>query len=173
MPLNRHILEKLDQTETGLLKLLAAEVKKVFSVVVNVEVHLQQLLTVPMSAFTDCYTAMIGLAGNCNGMLYMHIPAALAKYLCASMLATSRDCVSDYDICDALGELVNMIGGSYKGGIALGGHESHLSIPSIVHGKEYMITSCSVPDTSSLLFAIEDEWMIVSVQLETGVAEGS
>lgn len=157
--------------EAGMLRLLSAHVNKVIDALVTVEVSAQKLLSGHLWSVTDFYTAMISFAGACNGMLYLHVPERLAKTISASMLEAAESEIGHEDISDALGELLSIIGGSLKRDLSPCGHESRLSIPSIVHSKECPISPHRLTGASSLLFAIDDEWLAVSVQLES-LAEG-
>jgi chemotaxis protein CheX len=71
------------------------------------------------------------------------------------------------DMADALGEIANMIGGSFKHHFIKDGHEVKLSTPSVISGGEYEMTVCSLPDTLTMLFETEEESFTVSLYLET------
>ena len=71
----------------------------------------------------------------------------------------------DADVHDALGEIANMIAGSFKHHFSNGGSDVKLSTPSVLNGKEYVISAGNPADTLSLLFDVDNEWFIVSVIL--------
>ena len=56
------------------------------------------------------------------------------------------------DVCDAYGELANMIGGNLK---AVLPHPVHLSMPSIVKGDDYSLHICSTIIVSRQAFLCE------------------
>jgi chemotaxis protein CheX len=72
----------------------------------------------------------------------------------------------DEDVNDALGEIANMVAGSFKHHLSKDGHEVRLSTPSVVTGKEYVISSGSVNDTLTLLFDSNEEWFMISIVVE-------
>ena len=58
---------------------------------------------------------MIGLAGSFQGVVSLHCTLDQARSYTARMLGSAPEEVTDRDeICDALGEVVNMIAGSIK-----------------------------------------------------------
>jgi chemotaxis protein CheX len=70
------------------------------------------------------------------------------------------------DVNDALGEIANMIAGSFKHHLSKDGHEVRLSTPSVVTGKEYVISSGSIANTLTLLFDSKEEWFMISIVIE-------
>lgn len=81
------------------------------------------------------FTAMIGLGGTESGLIYLHFDEAFAIKSASSMLG--MDLTGDRDsIIDAIGEIANMIGGSFKSKVMA--FESYrLSLPSVIVGKDY------------------------------------
>ena len=74
----------------------------------------------------------------------------------------------DDDVRDALGEISNMIGGSFKHHFVKDGHEVRLSTPSVMSGAEYFISVGSIPDTLTLAFESGEEHFMVSIYMESG-----
>jgi chemotaxis protein CheX len=72
----------------------------------------------------------------------------------------------DDDVKDALSEIANMIAGSFKQNLSKGGMDIRLSTPSVVYGKEYVITLSNNPDQIAVRFATDDDWFMVSVAFE-------
>ena len=166
MPLNPSVCKQLGITEEELIKQIHGDIKGIFSSMVGIE----DLLHIPVQVdtqthFSDCITAMIGFAGIYNGLLSVHVPQSLAKIFTSNMLGMEVTEVDD-DVNDALGEIANMIGGCFKHHLSKDGHEVKLSTPSVVAGKEYVISSGSAEDTLSLMFDTNDEWFMVSVVVE-------
>jgi chemotaxis protein CheX len=58
----------------------------------------------------------------------------------------------DADVCDAFGELANMIGGNLK---AVLPHPVHLSMPSVVQGADYSMHICRTITVSRQAFLCE------------------
>jgi len=166
MSLTKDLLEALHTSEDELLKQLARDVEEVFCTMVGMEdlLHLP-LQVAPETHFKDCITAMVGFAGSYNGLVSLHAPQKLALAFTASMLGMEITELND-DVHDALGEITNMIAGSFKQHISRGGADIKLSTPSIVGGDDYFVNAGNNLDTLTLRFATDEEWFIVSIVLE-------
>jgi len=70
------------------------------------------------------------------------------------------------DVNDAMGEIANMIAGSFKMHLSKSGLDINLSTPSVVHGKEYMITLGTNPDQIAVRFATDEDWFMVAVAFD-------
>ena len=76
------------------------------------------------------YFAHIGIDGDWQSELCIVCPASLAQKIASAMFMTEPDDLGEGEIGDAVGELVNILGGNVKG-IMPG--ENQLSLPSILH----------------------------------------
>ena len=166
MALNPAIVEQLGTSEEALTKLLISDVNEVFCTMVGLEdlLHIPQVID-PVSHFDNCVTAMVGLAGEYNGMVSLHTPHKLALSFTSQMLGMEVTEINA-DVHDALGEIANMIAGSFKHHFSKGGSGVKLSTPSVLNGKEYVISAGNPSDTLTLLFDVNNDWFIVSVIME-------
>ncbi|GFE60343.1 chemotaxis protein CheX [Geobacter sp. AOG2] len=166
MSLTKDLLDILHTSEDKLLKQLTRDVEEVFCTMVGMEdlLHLP-LQVAPETHFKDCITAMVGFAGVYNGLVSLHAPQQLALAFTSSMLGMEISNLND-DVRDALGEIANMIAGSFKQHISRGGADIKLSTPSIVSGDDYFVNAGNNHDTLTLRFATDKEWFIVAIVLE-------
>lgn len=166
MSLTKDLQDALHMSEDELLKHLTRDVEEVFCTMVGMEdlLHLPHNVA-PETHFKDCITAMVGFAGVYSGLVSLHAPKKLALAFTSSMLGMEVDELND-DVRDALGEITNMIAGSFKQHISRGGADTKLSTPSIVSGDDYFVNAGNNLDTLTLRFATEEEWFIVSIVLE-------
>jgi chemotaxis protein CheX len=166
MSLTKGLQDALHTSEDELLKQLTRDVEEVFCTMVGREdlLHLP-LHVAPETHFKDCITAMVGFAGVYNGLVSLHAPKKLALAFTSGMLGMEVGDLND-DVRDALGEITNMIAGSFKQHISRGGADIKLSTPSIVSGVDYFVNAGNSLDTLTLRFASEEEWFIVSIVLE-------
>jgi len=165
MAFSTNLLKRLGTTNPVLEKSLIYEVKNVFASMVGMDHLLHLPLAVdPASAFSDCVSALVGLAGTYNGLVSQHVPSPLAKKLAGQMLETADP--SEEEVEDALGELANIIAGAFKSHISAGSLDIRLSTPSVVSGKQYVIHVAKKPDVMTLLFDSEDEWFMAALALE-------
>jgi len=159
-------MKALNTCEDELVTGLVADVRDVFITMVGVEDlnHITQQIDVT-THFKECLTAMVGLAGTYNGLVSLHLPWSLATSLTSLMLGMEVTEIDD-DVNDAMGEVANMIAGSFKQHLSKGGSDIHLSTPSVVNGSDYMVSSGSNIENITLKFAINEDWFIVSITIE-------
>ena len=77
-------------------------------------------------------TGCVQITGAWRGAVLVNCYVSLARKLTASMFGMSEHEVTSTDINDALGELTNMIGGSFKAYLP---EPSTLSLPAVIEGK--------------------------------------
>lgn len=166
MALNQAVVEKLGIAEVDLSRQLAGDVCEIFATMVGIE-DIQQLSKEieATTHFKNSVTAMVGLAGTCNGMVCLHTPQNLALDFTAQMLGMDVSEVSE-DVDDALGEIANMVGGSFKHHLSNSGDDIKLSTPSVVTGTDYSFSSGHPDDTLTLVFSAKGEEFVVNVVLE-------
>jgi chemotaxis protein CheX len=166
MSLNAAIYEQLGTSEGKLVEMFHLDIVGIFTSMVGVE----DLLAIPEVAdptthFSHSVTAMVGFAGLFNGLLSLHVPQTLALKFTSSMLGMEVTELDD-DVNDALGEIANMIAGSFKHHLSKEGHEVRLSTPSVVSGGEYVVASGSLADTLTLQYHCYGEPFMISLVVE-------
>ncbi|HEY3309712.1 MAG TPA: chemotaxis protein CheX [Desulfuromonadaceae bacterium] len=160
------ILKTLQITEDELAVRLIKDVSEVFNTMVGMDDLLHLPLQIdPVTHFENCVTAMVGLAGTFNGLITLHAPQKLALEFTSSMLGMEVTEIND-DVRDALGEIANMIAGSFKQHLSQGGSDIKMSTPSVVYGNDYFIAAASPMDSLTVRFATKDDWFMVAVALE-------
>lgn len=113
-------------------------------------------------------TALIGFEGSYSGLVVLHCPEPLARRTASSLLSAGDD-VAAQDVHDAMGEVVNILGGDIKLLLDGGGKLVHLSVPSVFDGdtgfhEEFMM----VPETVALAMSTGDDRLLVGVQIRRG-----
>lgn len=166
MPMKSETLTAIHMTEDDLIKSLIKDVQDVFINMVGVEdlMHLPIQIDVT-THFKECLTAMVGLAGTYNGLVSVHIPWPLAISFTSLMLGMEVTEIDD-DVNDAMGEIANMIAGSFKQHLSKGGSDIQLSTPSVVNGADYVVSSGNNLENITLKFATDEEWFMVSLSIE-------
>jgi len=166
MPMKSETLTVINMTEDELIKSLIKDVQDVFTNMVGVEdlMHLPIQIDVT-THFKECLTAMVGLAGTYNGLVSVHIPWPLAISFTSLMLGMEVTEIDD-DVNDAMGEIANMIAGSFKQHLSKGGSDIQLSTPSVVNGADYVVSSGNNLENITLKFATDEEWFMVSLSIE-------
>ena len=108
---------------------------EVFQMMVGTSLGSSQEVTMPRVAD---YTAMIGLAGDLCGVLSFRCSLASAASIAGKMLGTDEQ-ASEECIRDALGEICNMVAGSFKAQLSDIAEQCMLSVPTVVSGKDYQL----------------------------------
>lgn len=96
--------------------------------------HTDPLVIGDAPAFTPEWSASVTIKGEWNGMVVLNLTAAGARLVTCGMLGMDpeTDEASDADVVDAVGELVNMVGGNVK---SLVPGPSQLSLPLVATGQ--------------------------------------
>jgi chemotaxis protein CheX len=167
MPMKPETLAALNISEKELVAFLIKDVQDVFITMVGVD----ELTFLPIQIeatthFMKSITAMVGLAGTYNGLVSVHVPWPLALSFTSVMLGTAIDEMDD-DVNDALGEIANMIAGSFKQHLSKGGADIQLSTPSVINGADYVVSSGTARENITLKFTSEDAWFIVAISIES------
>lgn len=166
MSMKPETLAAINMTEDQLTKSLIKDVQDVFITMVGVEDLLHLPLQIDATThFKECLTAMVGLAGTYNGLVSVHIPWPLAISFTSSMLGMEVTEIDD-DVNDAMGEIANMVAGSFKQHLSRGGSDIQLSTPSVVNGADYNVSSGNDLENITIKFAADEEWFMVSLSIE-------
>ena len=166
MPINQEVLTQLKTTESELLCLLADDVREIFSTMVGMDVPRCATLTAADERFKGCVSAMILLSGSYNGVVTVHAPPQAAMDITAQMLGMEVESV-DADVLDTLGEIANMISGSFKHHFVDDGHEVRLTPPNVIECNEQFRLPDAATDLLALLFEAGTDHILVTVYLET------
>jgi chemotaxis protein CheX len=116
----------------------------------------------------ECVTAKVGFQGSCSGELSLHAPKKLALDFASGMLGTEMTELNA-DVHDAFGEMANIIAGSFSRYLTRGGAHVRLSLPSVLVGKDYSV-STKIPDDTFLFCFVEAGQ---SFQVRAFLASGS
>ncbi len=69
------------------------------------------------------------------------------------------------DVCDAIGELANMLGGSMKAILDPSGSKVQISIPSAIHGEEYAVDCLADAESVTVPFTFDSQSFMVELQI--------
>jgi hypothetical protein len=84
----------------------------------------------------ELVTAAIYFTDPWKGAMVLECVLPLAFEFTARLMSVPLPTTVDADVCDSLGELVNMIAGNFK---ALMPPQTGISIPSVVKGRDYIL----------------------------------
>ncbi len=92
----------------------------------------EPLLIGPPAELTVGWSAAVSVSGEWQGMISVELSAEMADQVTRRMLCLDDGPLPDEDVADAVGELVNMIGGGVK---SLMPGPSALSLPVVAAGR--------------------------------------
>jgi len=98
--------------------------------------------------------ACIQITGNWEGAVTIECTAKLARDMAEEMFGMEPGEAADDEISDALGELVNVVGGNVKA-LLDGGAE--LSLPAVTSGVDYKVVVPGSTETCQLGFKYSGE----------------
>ena len=106
-----------------------------FDVMLGVKPESKELVTKESTDGTYDISAIIGISGSGTGGVVVSFPAEVACKVVSKMLGEEVPEINQ-DVCDGLGELVNIITGNAKRGLVKHGFQDlSLSLPNVVIGK--------------------------------------
>jgi len=103
---------------------------------------------------------MVGLAGRSMGTISLHCTRGMGIRIASGMLRTEVEEVTD-DVRDAVGEITNMVAGSFKTKLSRDGELFDLSVPTVVVGERYSMRSPARTPTTILGFGWGEERLYV------------
>jgi chemotaxis protein CheX len=101
-------------------------------------------------------TAMVGMAGALCGMTTLRCSRAMSTQFATQMLG--GDAASSLSTAqDALGEMCNMIAGNFKGKVSNLADHCMLSVPTVITGGDYSMSTLEPSDGITLALTLDGE----------------
>jgi chemotaxis protein CheX len=110
-------------------------------------------------------TGMVGLAGDLQGSVLIHLPEPVAIAITNAFLGLEIDSVDD-DVKDAIGEMTNMVAGGVKFLLPENDQDVELAIPSVVRGQGYSCEATGRFQRTTVVFALESGRFMVEMQVK-------
>lgn len=107
-------------------------------------------------------SAIVGISDGISGYLAIHVSPDDACRIAGTMLGDTYSEVDDI-VCDAIGELGNMLGGSLKKFSGRFGEPFKISVPTIVRGKDY--ETHAAKDANQVLLGVGAISVCFTIQL--------
>jgi len=149
-----------------LLQCVMDSARNVFSVMAGID--LEECQMSQDGQHDSWVTALISFEGSYSGLVALHCPEPLARRTTAVLLCAG-DAVKLHDVFDAMGEVVNILGGDVKLYLGRGGRQIRLSTPSVfVRDRESHEVFLSVPETLVCTMAAGTEKLMIGVQVSRG-----
>jgi len=143
---------------------IADATQEIFSSMIMLDVSPGEAFKRDDNKLEDSISGIIGLAGTIKGMMAIHLPKTAALAITEAFLGMEVEDI-DEDVCDAIGELANMLGGSMKAILDPAGSEVQLSIPSAIHGEEYAVDCLADSESVTVPFTFDGKTFLVELQI--------
>lgn len=111
-------------------------------------------------------TAVLGLAGSPCGVFSVRCPWEAASAIAAQMLGCEPHGLSGDEVCDALGEVCNMVAGSVKARLSDAGAGCMMSVPTVVRGADYEVRSLANDSTFSIVMEMNGQSVVFKLDLQ-------
>lgn len=129
----------------------------------NLELDHEHPPPVP-AGLAPAVTALIGFEGAYQGLVWAHCSEPLAKRMAAGMRGGGPSCGDG--VRDALGEMVNILGGEVKLFLSPAGSDVTLSLPAAFHGcGRYCPRFAPSPDSLYCSFRHGGERLMIGLLL--------
>ena len=126
---------------------------------------------VPVDDHTElCVTACVLISGGWEGAVIVRCDSQLARRSGALMFDSTPETIGSDDINDAMGELVNMVGGNFKNLIP---EMCSLSLPAVVEGRDYTVKVPGSQPVKRVAFLSEGSVLTVTVLERVQAGRGS
>ncbi len=109
-------------------------------------------------------TAMVGLAGQLCGIMSLQCSAPTSAEMASRMLGVDPTNIGP-EVCDAFGEICNMIAGNFKNKITGLGDGCMLSVPTVITGEDYQLHSMVDAPGVEVRLLFENLPFVVALQI--------
>lgn len=113
----------------------------------------------------------VGFIGDANGLIYFYLDLEFARLVTSQLLGMTDaelDEAGDEPVNDAVGELTNMIVGSFKNGLCDAGYPCMLTIPSILRGSNFCVEPISSAQRHIFRFECAGHRVVTDILMKTG-----
>lgn len=108
----------------------------------------------------ETLTATVHITGDFRGGILIECSRVLVRRAAGIMFSLPDEELSADDERDVIGELTNVVAGNIK---ALIPGTNSLSLPTIVEGTDYQVSSVDVKSSDDLHFSLDGESMVLTL----------
>lgn len=144
---------------------LEMAVREVFELMLGCQLTTTESTTAdPMDVTAMDVTAMVGLAGRLSGLVSVQCSTKSATMMASKMLGVEPDQIGP-EMCDAFGEICNMVAGNFKNKITGLGDGCLLSVPTVITGNDYSLHSMIDAPKLEVRLQFEGRPLVISLQI--------
>lgn len=126
-------------------------------------------IQLPIDVDQPMIAGTVGFLGNLTGIMYIFMELPLAMEATCKLLDLEADEIGFEDhelVNDAIGELTNMIVGTFKNDLSNKGYECRMTIPSILRGSNFSIEPAEVALRRIFKFDCEGQSFVIDVLMK-------
>ena len=116
-------------------------------------------------------SGIMGYSGGALGAIAVTFNSETARQIVARMVGVKPEALTEAEMEDGVGELVNMISGNAKAALAKGPYRFKLSLPSVVRGPGHEIVPGSHAPCAKATFSTEWGEFVLQVCFAAGGEE--
>ena len=125
-----------------------------------------EISSAPLDEKSLNLTSMVGLAGQLCGVLTVRCSSKSGALMACRMLGVDAEAASQA-ICDAAGEVCNMVAGNFKNKITGLGDGCMLSVPTVITGGDYSLHSLGSDGALRTTMLFEGEPVVLSLEIHS------
>jgi chemotaxis protein CheX len=139
--------------------------RNVFSTMCGIDIERKKLFLKDDHKMLGDVSGVMGMSGSAHGSVVISLPEKLACYVVAKMLGEAPADKLNPEVCDGVGEVINMIAGQAKASLVKTKYHFNISIPSVVSGTGHEITHRKGTPNIVVLFEAEGQDFAIQVCL--------
>lgn len=144
------------------IPLLEVAVQEVFELMLN-----SKIAVAANPDADECdITAMVGLAGQLCGVMSIRCNHKAAGLMASKMLGMEVEKASP-EMCDAFGEVCNMVAGNFKNKVSGLGDGCMLSVPTVITGSDYNLRSLTDSGAIKIRFLFDNQPLLISLEIHS------
>ena len=114
---------------------------------------------------TSNVVGTVGFAGSSNGLVAFYSTLAAARNIASAMLGMPEDDIERDGMADAIGEITNMIAGSFRTHMAANGDAWAITVPTVTIGSDFYIKPLTNGHRVLIPFGMEGHEVFVELIL--------
>jgi chemotaxis protein CheX len=148
---------------TSLLSTLVSATEEVFDTMLALPLQAKEPVTGPLEVPANV-VATVAFAGHRRGLVVVYSSLAAARQITSSMLGIPVHEVNG-EVPDAMGEIANMVAGTFRNRLAAVEPSSDISVPTVTIGTEFSTLYSSAVFRSRCPFDMQGEPLSVELIL--------
>jgi chemotaxis protein CheX len=150
-----------------LVRCVTVATTEVFSMMLDMEVSFAELSDESETSDSGLIS-LVGITGAWGGSGVFCCSPSLASMICSRMLGTVHDAEKptiDEEVLDVVAEVTNMIVGNIKNGLEEVTGPLAISVPTVIHGRNFQFRNALGLRGASLAFTAEEERFEIRIAL--------